>query len=75
MTYHGQVAGIQVEDSELELIMQDHLRGDIVSKFREIGFCHIAVHLGDYVSGVVNSIPEVIATSEDMVLKSGKSLS
>ncbi len=57
VTHHGQVAGIQVEGRELELIMRDDMREDIVSKFREIGFFHIAVHLGDYVSGVVNSTP------------------
>ncbi len=52
--HHGSVARIEMESSELGVIMRDDVREAIVRKFREIGFLHIAVDLEGYVSGSMN---------------------
>jgi uncharacterized protein len=52
--HHGSVARIEVESSEIEKINTPNLRKDIVEKFKEIGFLHVAVDLEGYVSGSMN---------------------
>ena len=52
--HHGSMARIEVNGSSLKIIMADDLRKAIVSKFKEIGFLHIAVDLEGYVSGSMN---------------------
>jgi len=57
--HHGSVARIEVESSELGIIVRDDVREAIVRKFREIGFLHIAVDLEGYVSGSMNRALEI----------------
>jgi uncharacterized protein len=57
--HHGSVARIEMESSELGIIMRDDVREAIVRKFREIGFLHIAVDLEGYVSGSMNRELEI----------------
>ncbi|MBU2498671.1 MAG: ATP-dependent sacrificial sulfur transferase LarE [Proteobacteria bacterium] len=52
--YHGSVARIEVEPSEIERMTQDPLRRKIAEKLRGIGFLHVAVDLEGYVSGSLN---------------------
>jgi len=52
--HHGSVARIEVESSEIEMINEPNLRKNIVEKFKEIGFLHVAVDLEGYVSGSMN---------------------
>ncbi len=64
--HHGSVARIEVEGPGLEIIMQDDLKKNIVRKFREIGFFHIAVDLEGYVSGSMNRVLGIETYLEDM---------
>jgi uncharacterized protein len=52
--HHGSVARIEVESSEIEKINEPNLRKNIVEKFKEIGFLHIAVDLEGYTTGSMN---------------------
>jgi uncharacterized protein len=52
--HHGSVARIEVESAEIEKINEPNLRKNIVEKFREIGFLHIAVDLEGYTTGSMN---------------------
>ncbi len=57
--HHGSVARIEVESSEIERIKEANLRKDIVEKFKEIGFLHVAVDLEGYTTGSMNRALEV----------------
>lgn len=52
--HHGSVARIEVESSEIEKINEPILRKEIVEKFKEIGFLHVAVDLEGYTTGSMN---------------------
>jgi uncharacterized protein len=52
--HHGSVARIEVEPSEIQWLMTNHLRQRLVDKFRQIGFLHVAFDLEGYVSGSMN---------------------
>ena len=52
--HHGELARIEVGDSDRELMLTDPLRKDIVRKFRGIGFDHIALDLEEFASGKMN---------------------
>ncbi len=52
--HHGSVARIEVESSEIKRISEPNLRKDIVEKFKEIGFLHVAVDLEGYTTGSMN---------------------
>ena len=52
--HHGSVARIEVDGSRLEMLQEDDLRNDVIRKFREIGFLHVALDLEGYVSGSMN---------------------
>lgn len=52
--HHGSVARIEVESSEIDKINEPNLRKNIVEKFKEIGFLHIAVDLEGYTTGSLN---------------------
>ena len=54
--HHGSVARIEVAGSEIEKITGPELRENIVKKFRQIGFYHIAVDLEGYFSGSMNRV-------------------
>ena len=52
--YHGPVARIEVDSSEIERIIEPQLRENLVKKFKQIGFTHIALDLEGYVTGSMN---------------------
>lgn len=54
--HHGSVARIEVAGSEIKKITGPELRKNIVEKFRQIGFYHIAVDLEGYFSGSMNRV-------------------
>jgi uncharacterized protein len=54
--HHGSMARIEVTSSELRRMVDDDLRKDIVDKFKDIGFSHIALDLEGYVSGSMNRV-------------------
>jgi uncharacterized protein len=64
--HHGSVAKIEVESSELSMIVRDDFRKAIVRKFRDIGFLHVAVDLEGYVSGSMNRGLGLNMKREDM---------
>ncbi len=57
--HHGSVARIEVDASQIEMINEANLRKDIVEKFKEIGFLHVAVDLEGYVTGSMNRALEI----------------
>ncbi|MBW2573563.1 MAG: ATP-dependent sacrificial sulfur transferase LarE [Deltaproteobacteria bacterium] len=54
--HHGSVARIEVAGSEIKKVTDPELRKNIVEKFRQIGFYHIAVDLEGYFSGSMNRV-------------------
>jgi uncharacterized protein len=52
--HHGSIAGIEVNVGRLKDILNKRLRRNILERFREIGFEHIALDLEGYVSGKMN---------------------
>ena len=54
--HHGSVARIEVESSEVGIIMEGPLRKAIVDRFKEIGFVHVALDLQGYVRGSMNRV-------------------
>ena len=52
--HHGELARIEVGDSERELMLKDPFRKSIIRKFRRIGFDHIALDLEEFASGKMN---------------------
>jgi pyridinium-3,5-biscarboxylic acid mononucleotide sulfurtransferase len=52
--HHGSVARIETGIEEFENLMEAHLRGEIVERFRKIGFLHISMDLEGYVPGKLN---------------------
>ena len=57
--HHGSVARIEVESAEIEKISEPVLRKNIVEKFRELGFLHVAVDLEGYITGSMNRDLEI----------------
>ena len=54
--HHGSIARIEVAGSEIKKVTDPELRKNIVEKFRQIGFYHIAVDLEGYFSGSMNRV-------------------
>ncbi|MBW1998771.1 MAG: ATP-dependent sacrificial sulfur transferase LarE [Deltaproteobacteria bacterium] len=52
--YHGPVARIEVEKSEIPRMLEPWFREKIVEKLRTIGFLHVALDLEGYVTGSLN---------------------
>jgi uncharacterized protein len=52
--YHGKVARIEVNTDDLEKMIAPAFRREIVRKFREIGFQHVALDLEGYTTGSLN---------------------
>lgn len=52
--HHGTIARIEVGGSERDLILEDAVRKDVIAKFRQLGFDHIALDLEDFTSGNMN---------------------
>jgi len=51
---HGAVARIEVQTSDIARLTEARLREEIVGKFRDLGFRHIAVDLEGYITGSLN---------------------
>jgi len=54
--HHGAVARIEVERSDLAIIMEKGFREAIVKRFKDIGFVHVALDMEGYVSGSMNRV-------------------
>lgn len=52
--YHGKVARVEVLTTDLEKIIESAFRKEIIEKFREIGFQHVALDLEGYITGSLN---------------------
>jgi uncharacterized protein len=52
--HHGSVARIEVESSRISMLLGDDLREEVLQRFSEIGFLHVALDLEGYVSGSMN---------------------
>jgi len=52
--HHGPVARIEADIADLSRFLEDHLRNQIVEKFKQLGFKHIALDLEGFVSGSMN---------------------
>lgn len=51
---HGKMARIELDSEDFESILNQKIRSAVVSRFREIGFSHIAIDLEGYVQGNMN---------------------
>jgi uncharacterized protein len=56
--HHGSLAKIEVNAGGLKDILNERLRRNILKKFLDIGFEHIALDLEGYVSGKMNRSPK-----------------
>ena len=56
--HHGDVARIEVEQSEFERAIQPAIRDSLVKEFRTIGFLYIALDLEGFESGKMNRVLE-----------------
>jgi len=54
--HHGAVARIEVESGEIERVFKKDIRKNLLERFRDIGFAHIAVDLEGYISGSMNRV-------------------
>ena len=52
--HHGVLARIEAGVPERDLILNDAIGKDIVAKFRQIGYDHIALDLEEFASGKMN---------------------
>ncbi|MBI5197580.1 MAG: TIGR00268 family protein, partial [Nitrospirae bacterium] len=52
--YHGQVARIEVEESEIDRLMDPEIREKIVRRLKELGFLYITLDLQGYRTGSMN---------------------
>lgn len=56
--HHGSVARIELVTSDIARIIKDDFRHVVISKFRQIGFLHVALDLEGYISGSMNRMLE-----------------
>ncbi|RJQ70966.1 MAG: ATP-dependent sacrificial sulfur transferase LarE [Desulfobacteraceae bacterium] len=52
--HHGNLARIEIDPNAVELFAGPRIRGQIVSKLRELGYAHICLDLEGYASGKMN---------------------
>jgi uncharacterized protein len=52
--YGGETARIEVEPQEMSELLRESHRGPILTRFRELGYVHVAVDLAGYRSGSMN---------------------
>jgi uncharacterized protein len=52
--HHGSVARIEIDKGKLNSLMDEDLRLQIIEKFHDIGFAHVALDLEGYISGKMN---------------------
>jgi len=54
--HHGAVARIEVESGEIGRVFKEGIRKNLLERFRDIGFDHVAVDLEGYISGSMNRV-------------------
>lgn len=52
--HHDQTARIEVREEDLQRLVESETRAKIVAEFRRLGFLHVALDLGGFVSGNLN---------------------
>lgn len=52
--HHGPVARVEVDPSEIKRVIEPGFRKEIVDRYKEIGFLHIAVDMEGYTMGSLN---------------------
>ena len=52
--HHGSVARIEVEASDLALLVQDDVRSAVSQHFRSIGYTYVALDMDGFRSGSLN---------------------
>lgn len=63
--HHGQVARIELEESDLGRIQEPALRDEIVEKFRRLGFLWVTLDLNPFRSGSMNVMLDEPEKEED----------
>lgn len=53
---HGQLARIEVPEQELPLLLSEENRGEIVEKFRDLGFSYVTLDMQGYRTGSMNEV-------------------
>lgn len=56
--YHGDIARIELEPSDIALLLDEKLRNTVVKKFKEIGFPYVTLDLEGYRTGAMNEVLE-----------------
>jgi len=56
--HHGPIARIEVEPSDISLLIADEVRERIVTRFRELGYIYVTVDLVGYRTGSMNEVLE-----------------
>ena len=56
--HHGPIARIEVEPSDISLLIADEVRERIVTRFRELGYIYVTVDLAGYRTGSMNEVLE-----------------
>ena len=57
--HHGEVARIEVEQSEFPILMQDNVREEIAARLKKLGFRYVTIDLTGYRMGSLNeSLPQ-----------------
>lgn len=54
--YHGELARIEVAAEEIERLLDEQLRREIVKEFKEAGFAYVALDLEGYRTGSMNEV-------------------
>jgi len=52
--HHGQIARIEVEPDEIEILMDPELRRDVVENFKAFGYAYVTLDLAGYRTGSMN---------------------
>lgn len=54
LRHHGDVARLEIDPSDFNLVMGEDLRGKIVLRLKELGYLHVALDLEGYRTGSLN---------------------
>jgi len=52
--YHGELARVEVEPEEIDLLLDKKLRTDVVRFLKEVGFTFVTLDLQGYRTGAMN---------------------
>ena len=68
--HHGTVARLELNTTDMARILNEEVRNLIVAELRDIGFYHVALDLGGYVSGGMNRVlaPEDISRDKGVIV-------